>query len=102
MLAKANQTYYGKVLQSGAQGTVQNTKDGLVYHPQIQDLKTGKEYTLTYTENQVKILENIEISRKLENHRTMKSKDSPKTPYFAITATFDSFSSEYHHNSKHG
>ena len=65
MLAKANQTYYGKVLQSGAQGTVQNTKDGLVYHPQIQDLKTGKEYTLTYTENQVKILENIEISRKL-------------------------------------
>ena len=64
MLAKANQTYYGKVLQSGAQGTVQNTKDGLVYHPQIQDLKTGKEYTLTYTENQVKILENIEISRK--------------------------------------
>ena len=42
MLAKANQTYYGKVLQSGAQGTVQNTKDGLVYHPQIQDLKTGK------------------------------------------------------------
>ena len=26
MLAKANQTYYGKVLQSGAQGTVQNTK----------------------------------------------------------------------------
>ena len=65
MLAKANQTYYGKVLQSGAQGTVQNTKDGLVYHPQIQDLKPGKEYTLTYTENQVKILENIEISRKL-------------------------------------
>ena len=64
MLAKANQTYYGKVLQSGAQGTVQNTKDGLVYHPQIQDLKTGKEYTLTYTENQIKILENIEINRK--------------------------------------
>ena len=65
MLAKANQTYYGKVLQSGAQGTVQSTKDGLVYHHQIKDLKTGKEYTLTYTENQVKILENIEISRKL-------------------------------------
>ena len=64
MLAKANQTYYGKVLQSGAQGTVQSTKDGLVYHHQIKDLKTGKEYTLTYTENQVKILENIEISRK--------------------------------------
>ena len=65
MLAKANQTYYGKVLQSGAQGTVQSTKDGLVYHHQIKDLKTGKEYTLTYTENQVKILENIEINRKI-------------------------------------
>ena len=91
MLAKANQTYYGKVLQSGAQGTVQNTKDGLVYHPQIQDLKTGKEYTLTYTENQVKILENIEINRKSENHRTMRSKDSSKTLYFAITAIFFDF-----------
>ena len=64
ILAKTNNSYYGKVLQSGTQGTVQSTKDGLVYHPQIKDLKTGKEYTLTYTENQVKILENIEISRK--------------------------------------
>ena len=90
MLAKANQTYYGKVLQSGAQGTVQNTKDGLVYHPQIQDLKTGKEYTLTYTENQVKILENIEINRKSENHRTMRSKDSSKTlPFCDYSHLFD-------------
>lgn len=64
ILAKTNNSYYGKVLQSGTQGTVQNTKDGLVYHPQIKDLKTGKEYTLTYTGNQVKILENIEINRK--------------------------------------
>ena len=65
MLAKANQTYYGKVLQSGAQGTVQNTKRWACLPSSNQDLKTGKEYTLTYTENQVKILENIEISRKL-------------------------------------
>ena len=66
-------------------------KDGLVYHPQIKDLKTGKEYTLTYTENQVKVLENIEINRKTGNHRTMRLKDSSKTPYFAITVTFNSF-----------
>ncbi|WP_179991032.1 MobQ family relaxase [Acinetobacter sp. YH1901141] len=71
ILAKTNNSYYGKVLQSGTQGTVQSTKDGLVYHPQIKDLKTGKEYTLTYTENQVKILENIEINRK-----TGKSQDN--------------------------
>ena len=62
-----------------------------------------KEYTLTYTENQVKILENIEINRKTGNHRTMRLKDSSKTPYFAITATFNSFSiAEYCCNSKHG
>ena len=71
ILAKTNNSYYGKVLQSGTQGTVQSTKDGLVYHPQIKDLKTGKEYTLTYTENQVKVLENIEINRK-----TGKSQDN--------------------------
>ena len=85
MLAKANQTYYGKVLQSGAQGTVQSTKDGLVYHHQIKDLKTGKEYTLTYTENQVKILKTSKLVENQENHRIMRSKDSSKTLYFAIT-----------------
>ncbi len=73
ILAKINNSYFGKVLQSGIQGTVQNTKDGLVYHPQIKDLNTGKEYTLTYTENQVKIQENIEIIR---NHEKSKDNDS--------------------------
>ena len=64
ILAKTNNSYYGKVLQSGTQGTVQNTKDGLVYHSQIKDLKPGADYTLTYSGNQVKIAENMEINRK--------------------------------------
>jgi hypothetical protein len=65
MLAEAHKAYTGKILRTDSNGTIQQTQNGLVYHPQIKDLKTGKEYTLTYTENQVKILENIEISRKL-------------------------------------
>ena len=64
MLAEAHKAYTGKILRTDSNGTIQQTQNGLVYHPQIKDLKTGKEYTLTYTENQVKILENIEISRK--------------------------------------
>ena len=65
MLAEAHKAYTGKILRTDSNGTIQQTQNGLVYHPQIKDLKTGKEYTLTYTENQVKILENIEINRKI-------------------------------------
>lgn len=61
ILAQRNTSYHGKILQSGTQGTVQSTKDGLVYHPHVKDLKTGKDHTITYTETHVKIHESIEI-----------------------------------------
>lgn len=61
ILAQRNTSYHGKILQSGTQGTVQSTKDGLVYHPHVKDLKTGKDHTITYTETHVRIHESIEI-----------------------------------------
>lgn len=65
MLAEAHKAYTGKILRTDSNGTIQQTQNGLVYHPNLnnKDVQAGKEYTLTYTEKHVKINENIDYSR---------------------------------------
>ena len=49
--AKQGVTYHGKVLRADKNGILQQTGEGIVYHPPLASVKEGKNYNLTPTSN---------------------------------------------------
>ena len=50
MIGQAGQRYYGKVLKSDHQGTIQQVGNDLVYHPMSSHLDINKNWTVFYDE----------------------------------------------------
>ena len=61
-VAEAGSKYYGKILKSDQQGTIQQVGSDIVYHPGLTNIEVGKKYTLEHTKDSIKIQEDYEIS----------------------------------------
>ena len=59
--AQKGKSYRGEIVRADDKGILQQTKDGIVYHPPMQGIEQGKSYTLTNKGDHYQTQENYEI-----------------------------------------
>lgn len=65
--AKPNQRYNGKIIKSDTDYSLQQTKDGIVYH-RLGNLEVGKSYTLSHDNKTYLFQQDYEIRNKNKDH----------------------------------
>uniref|UniRef100_UPI0018661F0B hypothetical protein n=1 Tax=Psychrobacter sp. PG1 TaxID=2742618 RepID=UPI0018661F0B len=61
--AQQGKTYRGKILRSDENGILQQTRDGIVYHPAMSDIEQGKSYNLENNGNTYNVQPQYEIRK---------------------------------------
>lgn len=66
--AQKGKSYRGKIVRADDKGVLQQTKDGIVYHPPMKGFEQGKSYTLTNKGDHYQIQQNYEIKTPIKSH----------------------------------
>ena len=65
--AQKGKTYKGEIVRADDKGILQQTKDGIVYHPAMKGIEQGKSYTLTNKGDHYQTQQNYEIKAPTKN-----------------------------------